>query len=89
MSHDLTAIIVGYAEARNDLQRSLDPRRERFLVISIGQIVAGLRFNAVLVTQSFYDRCDASSLPQRMNFHRWLDVDVSLRCARGAPVVRV
>lgn len=82
------AIVVPNATDRERLQRELDPQVERFRVISSNQEVAGMRFSAVLITESAQRVAHSKGRVSRDRFAAWLDGPLARHCLNG-PVVAI
>lgn len=82
------AIVVPNADRREILQKELDPTGERFRVIAANQIIAGMRFNAVIVPEEVSRIAFLKGRTARDRFDGWL-ADVQRHCVNNSKIVRL
>lgn len=74
-----TALVVYNHAHAFDLQRQLDPKRERYMVIAAMQEVRGYNFDNVLVTDTFTRELYYETNAKAKRIREWLELDVRLR----------
>lgn len=82
------AIVVPNADRREVLQKELDPTGERFRVIAANQIIAGMRFNAVIVTDDVSRIAFLKGRTARDKLQEWL-TQVGKHCVNNAKIVHL
>lgn len=82
-------IVVGTPSHAHDLQRQLDPKRREFFVLHPGMEFRGLRFEFLLVTDSYYHEAYYAGRERGRDMGRWLDELAAICNHKGGRVVRL
>lgn len=84
-----TAIVVAHASHAAQLQREIDPTGKKFKVLFYDQSIVGLRFDLILVTDSFYHEAYYSPPQRGQQMGQWMDQVLRLRLSPEGRMVRL